>query len=61
MLVGQQIGIFLSNYFIVFFHSIFHMRTDIESALLGAIICFAVAIVLCLIPGIVVPKQAKAK
>lgn len=57
LLVGQQIGVFVSNYVIVLFHSIFHLGTDIESALLGACICFVIAIVMCLIPGLVVPKQ----
>lgn len=57
LLVAQQVGVFLSNYLIVFFHGIFRMNTDIESALLGACICFAAAIVMCLIPGLIVPKN----
>ena len=60
LLVAQQVGVFLSNYLIVFFHGIFRMWTDIESALTGACICFVIAAILCLIPGLVVPHKKKA-
>lgn len=61
MLVGNQVGVFISNYFILLFDSIFHLQTDIESAILGAIICFVVAVILCLVPGLVVPKKENIK
>lgn len=57
MLVGNQVGVFISNYFILLFDRIFHLRTDIESTILGAVICFVAAAVLCLVPGAVVPKE----
>ena len=57
ILIGNQLGIFISNYFILAAHAVFRRQSDIESAFLGAIIVFAVFAVLSAVRGVIVPKE----
>ncbi len=57
ILIGNQLGIFISNYFILAAHAVFRRQSDIESVFLGAIIVFAVFAVLSAVRGVIVPKE----
>ena len=58
ILVGNQLGVYISSYIINIFDGIFHLATPYESAFLGGVIVFAVFTVASLVKGIIVPKTA---
>ena len=59
ILVGNQLGVYVSSYIITAFHTVFHLTTSYESAFLGGIVVFAIYAVLSLLKGVIVPKNAE--
>ena len=59
ILVGNNLGVYLASYVMLAFHAVLKQATMEDSAFLGGAIAYGIYVVLCLIPGLVVPKQKK--
>ena len=59
ILVGNNLGVYISSYCMTAFHAIFNRPTVEESAFLGDLVVFVIFGVLSLIPGLIVPGTKK--
>lgn len=57
ILVGNNLGVYISSYCMTVFHAIFGRATVEESAFFGCLVSFVIFAVLAFIPGLLVPKK----
>ena len=60
ILVGNNLGVYISSYCMTFFHAVFGRPTVEESAFFGDMVVFIIFAVLAFIPGLIVPKEKEA-